>query len=473
MSCRFRMTAISTLAVSTALGAASFAAAQTYPVTSAADSGEGSLRAALSAAEAAGGTVLVMVDGDIEIASTLSYGGTAPLAIIGAGQTVSTPANVTLLAATGGADLTIQGLTFSGPGGYSINARGDVDQPAGKGIFVDVADDATGTVALTLTDVTVEGVAGHGIHVSDCTLADECGGGGGGAGEGSPASISVTLTGVVVNNVGNGRFDADGLRVDERGEGSIHARIVQSLFTGVGADGVELDEGQAGDVVIFTSGSAFNANGGYCDPDLLGAFMPSEPEGEFEEGAVMESAIPGPITGTPDDRCIERAVDLYDDGSVEEYEFAIDTDDGFDVDEAGPGNLIALVTGSQILDNLDEGLDYDEEGPGGIELTVVDSRATGNTDDGFKNSEEDEGGVTCVLSSVVSTGNGGKGFVCEEEDAGDVTVHASATVTAGNDDSDDTGLELVQDDDGTGIAIIVGSEIADGIDAEGVDVSAM
>lgn len=470
----FKRHAVSTLALCAALGSGSIAAAQSFSVTSTADSGEGTLRAALAAAEATGGTVLVMVEDDIEIASTLSYGGTAPLAIIGAGQTVSTDANVTLLAVTGGADLTVQGLSFEGPGGYSINARGDDDgQTAGKGIFVDVADDATGTVSLTLTDVAVEGVAGHGIHVSDCTLADECGGGGGGAGEGSPASISVTLSGVVVDNVGNGRFDADGLRVDERGAGSIHARIVQSLFTGVGADGVELDEGQAGDVVIFTSGSAFNGNGGYCDPDLLGQFMPSEPEGEFDEGAVMESAIPGPVTGTPDDRCIERAVDLYDDGSVEEYEFAIDTDDGFDVDEAGPGSLVALVVDSQILDNLDEGLDYDEEGPGGIDLTVVDSRATGNTDDGFKNSEEDEGGVTCSMSGVISTGNGGKGIVCEEEDAGDVTVLVTNTMTAGNDDSDDTGLEIVQDDDGKGSVVVVDSDIADGIDAEGVAMSEM
>ena len=278
---------------------------------------------------------------------------------------------------------------------------------------------------------------------------------------------------MTVDNVGNGSFDADGLRVDERGEGSIHARISDSLFTGVGADGVELDEGQAGDVVIFATGSAFNANGGYCHPDIFGAFMPAEPEGEFEEGAVMESAIPGPVTGTPDDTCIERAVDLYDDGSVEEYEFAIDTDDGFDVDEAGPGSLIALVTDSEILDNLDEGLDYDEEGTGGIALTVVDSIATGNSDDGFKNSEEDAGGVTCTLRGVVSAGNGGKGAVCEEEDAGDVTVLVSGTITAGNDDSDDTGLEIVQDDDGAGMAVVVDSQIADGIDAEGVDVSEM
>ena len=426
-----------------------------------------------SAAEATGGTILVTVAQDIAIADTLRYGGTAPLAIIGSGQAVTSAANVTLLAATAGADLTVQGLSFAGPGGFSIEARGDLDGPAGKGIFVDLRDDQTGTVSLTLTDVTVSGVAGHGIHVSDCTLADECGGGGGGAGEGSEASISVTLSGVVVRDVGNGRFDADGLRVDERGAGGIEARIVQSLFTGVGADGVELDEGQEGDVTIFTAGSAFDGNGGYCAPALLAPFMPAEPEGEFDAGTMAADAIPGPVTGSPDDRCFERAVDLHADGSVAEYEFAIDVDDGFDVDEAGPGSLVALVTGSQIVGNLDEGLDFDEEGPGGIHLTVVDSSATGNTDDGFKNSEEDEGGVTCLFSGAVATGNGGKGIVCEEADEGDVTVQVSATTTGGNDDGDGTGLELVQEDAGAGLAVVVGGDIADGIDAEGVTVSGL
>jgi hypothetical protein len=86
-------------------------------------------------------------------------------------------------------------LAFEGPGGWDIENRSDLGA-AGKGIFVDLRDDQTGTVEIELVNVTVTGTAGHGIHVSDCTLADECGGGSGGAGEGSPASIS-SLTGCV------------------------------------------------------------------------------------------------------------------------------------------------------------------------------------------------------------------------------------------------------------------------------------
>ncbi len=63
-------------------------------------------------------------------------------------------------------------------------------------------------------------------------------------GDGSPASIKVKLNNVHINQVGFGRADADGLRVDDRGEGDIYFTALNSKFTNVGAVGVELDEGQ-------------------------------------------------------------------------------------------------------------------------------------------------------------------------------------------------------------------------------------
>jgi hypothetical protein len=147
-----------------------------------------------------------------------------------------------------------------------------------------------------------------------------------------------------------------------------------------------------------SASAEFTDNGGYCDPGLLDAFMPAEPEGEFEEGAMMEDAIPGPVTGSPDDGCFEREVGTYDDGSVEEYEFAIDVDDGFDIDEAGPGSMFVTVTGSVMDGNLDEGFDFDEEDAGDITATYIDTTASGNTDDGYKHSEEGEGGVFGLVS---------------------------------------------------------------------------
>lgn len=214
-------------------------------------SSEASLRDALAAASQSETSVQITISGDsdIRITEPLVYAGRAPLVLRGTGQFIRTDRNVTLLMVSAGADLTIADLSFRGPGGFGIAAR--PDGPAGKGIFVDLRDDQTGEVVVSLDGVTVEGVAGHGIHISDCDLADDCGGGGGGAGQGSDASIRLQLTDVTVRDVGNGSFDADGLRVDERGPGDIRFEATGSVFTGVGADGVELDEGQDGNVFFY------------------------------------------------------------------------------------------------------------------------------------------------------------------------------------------------------------------------------
>ena len=204
-------------------------------VTSAANSGPGTLRGALEAASNSGeaATIVIATAADIQIATMLNYWGTEPIEIIGSGQTISTSEDVTLLTISQGANVTIMNLNFEGPGGWDIENRSELGATAGKGVFVDVRDDQTGTVEVELVNVTVSGTAGHGIHVSDCTLADECGGGSGGAGEGSPASILLTLTDVAVEDTAYGRFDADGVRVDERGEGSIEFVATSSVFSAV------------------------------------------------------------------------------------------------------------------------------------------------------------------------------------------------------------------------------------------------
>ena len=437
-------------------------------VTNGNDGGEGSLRAALDAVakEDAPGQVLVVTDGDIKIESTLTYAGTAPLSIYGKGQTVETENDTTLLTLSEGADLTVSDLNFRGPGGFSIKNRGK----DGKGIFIDMRPDQTGVVTLVLEDVKVSGVAYHGVHVSDCDLADDCGAGRGGKGGGSPASIVVRLTDVEISDVGNGRYDADGLRVDERSSGDIFFYAKDSTFTKVGADGVELDEGQEGGVFATAVDSKFDDNGAYCDPKILKAFLPEKDEGKFEDGKMAEADIPGAVTGSPDDGCIEREVELYESGSVKEYEFGIDTDDGFDIDEAGPGDLWALVVGASVRGNLDEGLDFGEEDEGGIKFAAWRTTTEDNADDGIKIVESEGGNVEALLHKVTSKDNGGNGAVFKQHDAGDLTVVVDQSETGNNDDSDKTGLEVVQDGDGEGTLTVRASEIADGIDAENVKV---
>lgn len=458
------------MGVVASLAAVSAQAAGTAVVTNNNESGAGSLRNALEVQEAE--TVIIRQDvGDINISSTLEYSSELPLRIFGKGQTISTSNNITLLAITEGADVRINNLNFAGPGGFSILNRGDLGQdPAGKGIFVDVRDDQTGTLNIRLFKVGVSGVANHGIHVSDCSLADDCGSGSGGGGEGSDVSINLVCTQCTVDDVGNGKFDADGLRIDDRGAGSIDVILRRSSFTNVGADGVELDEGNEGDVNVTALRSDFSDNGGYCDPTVLGPFLPEPDEAEFaEEDEVAEGDIPGAVTGSPDDSCIEREVDLYESGFVEAYEFGIDLDDGIDLDEAGDGHLTGVMRRSTINRNLDEGVDFDEEGEGDIDVVFSKTRAFGNNDDGFKHTEEDGGSMIASVFRGRAENNGGKGFVFEEAGDGDLTVSVFGTSTANNDDSDDTGIEAVQEDDGSGTLRVRGSSIADGIDTDGVD----
>jgi len=463
------------LTLAAVLAGATAAQAQTpLLVTRIADDGEGSLRAAMNAATQndRASQIVMTVSDDIVIDRSLVYTGEAPLEIIGNGQRVRSDANTDLLVSANGGDLAIRDLTFEGPGRFNVLKRGDVDgQTPGKGIFVDLREDQTGVVELSLTNVSVKGVANHGIHVSDCTLADDCGGGAGGAGAGSPASLRIQLDNVSVDGVGNGTFDADGLRADERGAGDIHVSANDSAFARVGADGLELDEGQAGSIHSTIIRTAFIDNGPYCNPDVLAEYMPDAPEGEFEDGAMQPADIPSAVTGTPDDNCFEREVSLYDSGSVEEYEIGLDLDDGIDYDEADAGDLNLTMVESTISGNYDEGVDMDEAGAGAGNLRYINTLAYGNRDDGFKVSEEDAGGIDGAAIGSVSRDNGGVGIVFEEADGGDLGVRIGAVHTVNNDDGDDTGLELVQEDAGNGVAELVDSRIEDGMDFEGVRVS--
>ncbi|MCK0094497.1 hypothetical protein MWU60_02845 [Yoonia sp. F2084L] len=440
--------------------------AQTYIVTTNADSGAGSLRAALDAASAANTSarILVAVEGDIAIASSLTYSGTQPLDIAGNSNLIHTDLNVTLLSVPNGADLVVTNLAFRGPGGFSVENRGDLDGPAGKGIAIAVPTDRTGDVTLALTNVRVSDVAGHGVHLSDCSIADDCG-------NGSAAGLDITLTNVVIENVGHGRFDADGFRADERGAGSIMFRATGSDFKSAGADGVELDEGDHGDVSALISNASFIDNGNYCDPAVFGRFLPAKVEDEFKNDEMAQDAIPGPVTNAPDNRCIEREVVLYRSGFVAEYAFGIDLDDGIDLDEAGAGSIVTSMLNVIISGNRDEGVDWDEDGPGDINATFVKTEAFDNIDDGYKMSEAGTGSIFGMVDMASAVTNGGKGFVFEEENSGNVVVTVTRTRTSQNDDGDDTGLEVVQDDSGTGLLTVTDSQIADGIDAAGVIVN--
>lgn len=390
---------------------------QSYQVTTDADSGDGSLRAGLESG--ADRIVINKSVGDIRISETLTYTGSEPLRISGFGQTVK-GGDFTLFEVENGANLAVSKVNFAGPGGFDIDSGGNNE--GGIGLLVTVPEDRTGTVKVDLNRVTVSGVARHGIHISDCDLA-VCGSGQGGGGVGSPASVDLRLDRVHVRDAGNGAFDNDGVRVDERSDGDIRFYASRSVFTDVGADGVELDEGGDGDVRIYVRKSVFQENGGFCDglPEV-------EPD-------------PSPIP------------ECYDEGEL-------DLDDGFDVDEADAGSILGVVTNSDISNNLDEGLDFDEGGDGGYAIYLNKLVANGNGDEGIKVSEEGSGDLVAKLRKVTAKANGAAGVLLEEEEAGNLRVDINRLKTANNDGS---GLEVTEDGDGDGNLRVTRSDIKDGI----------
>ena len=387
------------------------------------DTGAGSLRAALTQ----GATTIGIKSSvsTISITETLEYDSVNQLRIIGTGQTIDASGisdNGDILSINEGANLSIENLSFIG-NAASVNE--DPTNPVGgKGIFVNVPVTQTQTVKVFLDNVDVTRVGNHGIHVSDCTLRDECGGGSGGGGEGSPASVYVNLNDVSVNTVGFGRQDADGVRVDERGDGSIFFVANNSNFLNVGADGVELDEGNNGDVITNVNNSLFDSNGEYCN------------------------VIPFIVSGPCDD-----------DGDA-------DVDDGFDIDEAGAGKLYARVRNTKVINNFDEGLDFDEEDEGNIIIAISDVLALGNSDEGIKASEEDDGGIKAYLSNVTIVDNNseGEGIELEEESTGNVVVVIDDSNAIGGESE---ALQVEQEDEGTGTLQIRNSNFPV-LDLEGV-----
>jgi len=387
-------------------------------VTSGADDGPNSLREALES-----GVTKIIIKRSVSritLTQPLIYDGIAPLKIKGSGQVIDGSElgdGEAIFQVTEGANLSISKLAFEGAGDFDITNRG-----GGKGIFVQVPEDREGLVSLKLTKVSVSGTGNHGVHVSDCSIGDDCGAGQGGGGDGSPASIFVRLNKVTINDAGFGKQDADGFRVDDRGEGDIIFNVTNSTFANVGGDGIELDEGDEGSVLINVRNTTFDSNGAYCSDEFVEA----------------------PISVDPS---------CNDDGDP-------DVDDAFDIDEAGPGGISGIIIKADIVDNFDEGLDFDTEGEGAdnfVDLDLVNIFAAGNADEGIKVSEEGNASVVVNMRAIDVEGD------VEVEEEGDGDLHVTLRGSTIGDD-----LKLSQEDPGVGTVKLRGTSVGDELDFENV-----
>ena len=127
-------------------------------------------------------------------------------------------------------------------------------------------------------------------------------------------------------------------------------------------------------------------------------------------------------------------------------------DDGFDIDEAGPGDLWALIVGTPCAETSTRASTSARKTKAGSSSRsgAPPPRTTPTT--ASRSSRARPAASRRCSTSVTSKDNGGNGAVFKQHDAGDLTVVVDQTKTANNDDSDKTGLKVVQDGDGRGHA---------------------
>jgi hypothetical protein len=368
-------------------------------VTSSADDGPGSFRAAVERANVDPSVSAIVFDhrlSAVQLAEGVTYSGPQDLRIEGnVVNILPTAANrgaIDLFTTTGGGDLSLSRISF---------------KSGANGVVVAVPLDATGDVAVSLDRVTIADNALFGLHIVDLTEvppppedpdADP-------TQIGSNAGISLTVVGSNIVDNGTAAHDRDGIRIDERGAGGIDTSIVLSRLDNNGAEGIELDEAGDGGVRLSASASSFDGNGFVSSGD------PEEP----------------------------------------------DFDDGIDIDEADAGDIRVVLSGISASGNFDEGIDLNEGGDGDLHMQLTGVRANNNTDEGVALEETDEGGIFASLVAVQARGNGADGVQFEEFDGGDIAVDIALSQF---EDNGGFGIYASQAQPGSGLIRLRGVRLA-------------
>ncbi|MGH7527177.1 MAG: right-handed parallel beta-helix repeat-containing protein, partial [Gemmatimonadales bacterium] len=197
-------------------------------VTTEADAGPGSFRAAILEANAnpsIGSIRFVRGLGPIKLLQPVTYSGSQALKIHGEGAKLdgsALPAGGSALVADGGGDLTIEELT--------------VVRAPGNGITIKVPDLTTGVFKVRLYEVTIRESGLHGILINDQAeyFTDPMSP----SEAGSAAGLLVEVSDSRFEKNAFALIDSDGLRINEGGEGTLEAYIRETRFVDNGADGL-------------------------------------------------------------------------------------------------------------------------------------------------------------------------------------------------------------------------------------------
>lgn len=420
--------AAATMAVAAAQPAAA-SGRRAVVVTSAADAGPGSFRAAIQLANATPSITHVVFAGrdrTVRLAAPVDFSGGQDLTIEGAGATLDGAGipGGPAFRATGGGSLAVLGLTVR-------------NAPA-EGVEVQVPPTATGTLRLLLAGVHVTGNRGHGVLVNDQVDSTTTDGVQPNA-EGSAASLAVTVLQSRFSGNGYSVSDRDGLRVNEGGAGELTfvARFVAA--DGNAADGIELDERGTGDVRIDVLGATITGNGVFDPADLDDGFDIDE----YDDGSITGSVA----FATASDN-FEEGLDFNENNAgdlrvdLAFVEASRNREEGIDYEEdddfAGGGDLVVRMTGIRTngngADGGDAGLKIREKGAGALQVAVAGVEASNNLIGGIAIREDNLGALTATIERASTTGNAGHGIDFDENraTATDAVTDATASFNSGS-----------------------------------------
>ncbi|MYM64279.1 hypothetical protein [Pseudomaricurvus sp. HS19] len=333
---------------------------------------EASLQQALvqAAVDPTAGHLVFAKDATITLSAPAVYNGSNPLEIEGNGATIDGSHAGSFTLSEDLTAMTEDGtLVFNTAADIKINHL-TISHSATRGLVVNIPENATGEdISVHLNRVEISHSALFGLHIDD--NMDEFDDGN----SGSAIGVELLINNSIFFRNGTGAIDFDGVRVDERGEGSIRSHIINTWINENGGDGIELDEGGTGAVDATMIHVTLNDNGFYNEEDL---------------------------------------------------------DDGFDIDEAGEGDLKVTLIDVTVNNNLDEGLDFDEAGEGNLLLEARNISAANNADEAIKLDEEDDGDIIAKVHKTTVTGSGDDGIQYTEIGAGKISASFNRTTATNN-----------------------------------------
>jgi hypothetical protein len=433
-------------------------------VSSSQDSGTGSLRAAIDRANADSGIAVVQFIGRasvIGLERTILFTGAQDLTMVGNGSTLDgSNAGGPAFHATGGGNLAILNLT--------------VRHAPAEGIRVDVPHVTTGTIRIRLVDLLIADNASHGVLVNDqddpatAVLDGD-----------SDASLDVSVVGTRFHRNGYSVSDRDGLRVNEGGTGDLAITVTICVAQDNAADGIEVDERGDGDVRLRMFGTRILANGRFDPADLddgfdidefgdgsiLGSVILSTANDNFEEGFDFNENDAGDLrvdmllveaSGNGEEGIDYEEDDDFAGGGdlVTKMELVKANgnrggDAGLKIREKGAGELSVLLSGAEASFNLTGGISIREDAAGAMASSVTRATATANTGHGIDfdenrvNASDASGGIAATVSRSDSSANGGAGIRADSQTPGVSTLELSNVRLDGNAGGTTTGSNVI------------------------------